>query len=1139
MKHNIKHLPLFFSRLSPVIVLLFALALVPGLHAQASSISLDQNFNTPFFALPVLPGRAVLLPDGSGRYVMFFNLDTLADQSTGPLMRFYSDGTLDTTFSFSHDYSGVTAVALTADGKLIVAASKTVYGVADSAQHQKTDILRLCADGSIDPSFGPAQATDGAEVRIITVNADGTIFVGGKFTAFNGQPNYGVVRLLPKYGTVDPAFAPVTMTCSANPFSGSRNCGIWAAPVIDGDSKIIIAGDFVSVDGVNALGVARLKSDGTLDTGFNASGFAPSGFFAGTPRPIRGIAIQSDGKVVIGGRFQVDASFASNPTGNVFNRLPLIRLNTDGSADQSYGYFGFLPPDGLIQVRNLIIQQPGDKVIAVSRSVWRFNAHTNDNTDGSLDPMFYNVALLLQQQFDTDIASAEAFNIALTSDGGFFIGGIFTDVDDANGPPNGERWGAAKLHADGTLDTSFTTSHKVGSKIEPGNFTRESDGSILTAFNSLGYDTLHPAIPHNLGRLLSNGTLDGTFDPLAALNPNGPLSPNFMALGFTGLSDGGLLVTGLHGATANYGHLLANDTEDPNYHADPTVKFATAYLRSDGEIIVSGFYPNLALGFKDPSAENAAAGTQVQLIKPDGSLDTTNFHLDASIVNATQERDANGNLLSIRTGSAVLALMASDKILFGYLSSDGSYHLVRLDKYGSIDPSFAGVTFPVSVSLGANTFVDPQHPEVGFQTITTYLTNDTPVKQAKTVLDSKIVLMGSFSSYTATPAATPGATPSTTPAHGLLRINSDGLPDPTFTIGSGAQWTQTPETDTLHPSIDNLEVGLDDKLLLTGTFEAFKGMAAPGIISLNPDGTIDTSFVPSVKRQKFDYQPAYLARQSNGSFLLSGPYSQITDNKSPSFFRLLLPPGVPTPTGSNVTVNEGSVGSASNITVNFGTVCTSCPAGTTSVSVIDPNWAGQLPQGFQVAGANLAFEVYTTSMYTSPVTVCFTLSSLDPAIFAAANVWHNNGSGLVNVTSSKDSTTQTICATVPSLSPFVILTPPYKAKIQPPINVNGGSVFSVKLGAIPVKFTLTSNGVATCQLPPATISLIRTAGAAPGPIPVSKYRLPSDSGSNFRIDTTNCQYVYNLTTSSLGTGTYRVSISIAGTVVGSGTFALK
>ena len=100
-------------------------------------------------------------------------------------------------------------------------------------------------------------------------------------------------------------------------------------------------------------------------------------------------------------------------------------------------------------------------------------------------------------------------------------------------------------------------------------------------------------------------------------------------------------------------------------------------------------------------------------------------------------------------------------------------------------------------------------------------------------------------------------------------------------------------------------------------------------------------------------------------------------------------------------------------------------------------------------------------------------------------------------------------------------------------------MFSVRRGVVPVKFTLTLNGVATCELPLATISLIRTAGGVLGPIDENTYLLASDSGSNFRIDSTNCQYVYNLATSSLGVGEYTVSILIGGSVVGSGTFGLK
>lgn len=111
------------------------------------------------------------------------------------------------------------------------------------------------------------------------------------------------------------------------------------------------------------------------------------------------------------------------------------------------------------------------------------------------------------------------------------------------------------------------------------------------------------------------------------------------------------------------------------------------------------------------------------------------------------------------------------------------------------------------------------------------------------------------------------------------------------------------------------------------------------------------------------------------------------------------------------------------------------------------------------------------------------------------------------------------------------------AQIQQPINADGSSVFSVRRGVIPVKFTLTQGGVTTCDLPPATIAVTRTAGGTIGAIDESMYIGPADTGSSFRID--SCQYIYNLSASALGVGTYRVDILINGQVVGSANFGLK
>jgi len=127
----------------------------------------------------------------------------------------------------------------------------------------------------------------------------------------------------------------------------------------------------------------------------------------------------------------------------------------------------------------------------------------------------------------------------------------------------------------------------------------------------------------------------------------------------------------------------------------------------------------------------------------------------------------------------------------------------------------------------------------------------------------------------------------------------------------------------------------------------------------------------------------------------------------------------------------------------------------------------------------------------------------------------------------------------PSLScgPTPTPTPACAAQVQPPINADGTSIFNVRRGVVPVKFSLTCDGNSTCDLSPATIAVTRTAGGATGQVNESVYSGASDTGSNFRIE--GCQYHYNLYSNALGAGTYRVDILINNQVVGNATFQLK
>ncbi len=157
--------------------------------------------------------------------------------------------------------------------------------------------------------------------------------------------------------------------------------------------------------------------------------------------------------------------------------------------------------------------------------------------------------------------------------------------------------------------------------------------------------------------------------------------------------------------------------------------------------------------------------------------------------------------------------------------------------------------------------------------------------------------------------------------------------------------------------------------------------------------------------------------------------------------------------GTNVTVPAGTA----VINVTFLNVTT---AGYTYVSVIDPASAGQLPGGYELAGTDLAFEITTTAHYTGPITIAFHVPGLDAATFAQLRVFHDFGSGLVDQTATNplpDPVTQTIYASVTSLSPFVLAkavdtTPP---TIQS-VTANPGSIWPPNKNMVPVTLSVSA-----------------------------------------------------------------------------------
>ncbi len=194
------------------------------------------------------------------------------------IARLNADGSLDTGYDPGTGASHpVHSTAILTDGKIIIGGVFTSYNGTG-----RNRIARLNADGSLDTGFDPGAGASG-EVRSIAILSDGKIIIGGWFTSYNGTGRNRIARLNAD-GSLDTGFDPGT---------GASNVVYSTATQADG--KTMISGDFDSYNGIGRNNIARLKTDGSLDTDFNPG--------TGANDWVISTAIQADGKIIICGYF--------------------------------------------------------------------------------------------------------------------------------------------------------------------------------------------------------------------------------------------------------------------------------------------------------------------------------------------------------------------------------------------------------------------------------------------------------------------------------------------------------------------------------------------------------------------------------------------------------------------------------------------------------------------------------------------------------------------------------------------------------------------------------------------------------------------------------------------------------------------
>jgi uncharacterized delta-60 repeat protein len=316
----------------------------------SSDITFDSSagFNNNVYALAlqsnnqILAGGDFTLADGVTRY---------------HIARLNADGSIDAGFSLPSSAMGanasVRAIAVQTDGRILIGGLFTnVNSVV------LNHVARLNYDGTLDSLFQPGSGADNTVYAIAQSPVNGEVLIGGAFATVSGNTFNGIAELTAS-GPPDPTF---------NAGGLGANATVYALAV-QPDGRIIIGGDFTTYNGVtNFNHIARLNVDGSVDTAFNPG--------AGASGSVRAIAVQLDGKIVIGGLF-------TNVNGVAFNRI--ARLNADGSVDTSFN-----PGVGASDAVLALAIQSNNRIVVggsftTASGVTR-NRITRLNPDGSVDP---------------------------------------------------------------------------------------------------------------------------------------------------------------------------------------------------------------------------------------------------------------------------------------------------------------------------------------------------------------------------------------------------------------------------------------------------------------------------------------------------------------------------------------------------------------------------------------------------------------------------------------------------------------------------------------------------------------------------------------------------------------------------------
>jgi uncharacterized delta-60 repeat protein len=556
-----------------------------------------------------------------------------------------------------------------------------------------------------------------------------------------------------------------------NGLSGLNSDGNVQCLALQPDGKVIIGGLFSSVNGFACTNLARLNADGTLDTNFSSGLTWQDGILY----EINTICLQHDGKLLIGGWFD---------SVNGFAKTNFARLNSDGSLDESFNVIltdasdPLNPYNGL--ALTLALQEDGKILVGgdfTQVNGWPCTNLVRLDQSGAVDA-----------GFQVRLAQADWLGcvqcLAIQPDHQIVVGGYFTGVNGL------ALTNLARFNPDGSLDESFYCPQLDPAQNPPYQVVPFPGGKLIAlgAFTPDGSNYCYTVL------LNTNGHMDFTFtnESLPFLNVVAVQADGKLIIG-GGLGEPWLPRDGIARLNSDWSLDSSFDNGEPSGIGGVVTVLAT---QGDGKILIGG---NFLSSINDQPLDEIAR------LNSDASLDDS-FNVSLNGDGWPWDRTLN-----------VIKVLGDEKILlagaFGSVNGVTRHGLARVNSDGTLDESFL------------NNLSGP----------------DAEILDACVQPNGQILVAGNFQNFNGQPR------------YHLARLNADGTLDSSFA------------NEFFGNDIRKLAVQADGKILIV----VYENQFAK-ILRANSDGTIDGSFSTHVEDGIYNYYIYQVLIQPDGKILLCG-----------------------------------------------------------------------------------------------------------------------------------------------------------------------------------------------------------------------------------------------------------------------------